>query len=336
MGSAAVERSGTEGRDALREYVVQLRAAGDVRPLEGRDVDRIGPYRSYGELVDEQSALAERGARIAVEGRTPAGRPIVALEFGPESAETISVVIAGVHAMEWIGVEVGRAIAAQLAADPPRDRRVVIFPLLNPDGYATAEADLRAARRRFRRTNAHGVDLNRNFPTHWRRFHLRSRVVPPLGDGGIAPGSEPEVAAVVRRLDREVDAGAKIDRAISLHSFGRKILYPFGGRFRAPPDRDRLRAEAKALRDRMPSYEVVQVARWVPGAFAHGLEIDHLYVRYGATALLIELSSGGVRALDPSSWAHPLRWFNPRDPETAVAEVLPALEGFVRATARRP
>lgn len=74
---------------------------------------------------------------------------------------------------------------------------VVIIPCANPDGL---EAD--------RRTNAHGVDLNRNFPAaNWKRTH------PGHNFGGPAPSSEPESAALLHVIET-----LKPRLIISIHS----------------------------------------------------------------------------------------------------------------------
>lgn len=264
-------------------------------------------------------------------GETARGTPVFGLELGPEDGERASLLVAGLHAMEWIGVAVGEALLDRLVASVPRDRRVLAVPLANPDGYLAVEEDLRAGRRRFRRTNTRGVDLNRNWPTHHRPWALRSVLVPPLGGPGRAPLSEPEIAGLVAWGDRVVAGGARIDIALSLHSYGRMILYPFGGRWRAPDERPRLRAAARSVAARIARrYRVVQVARWVPGAFAHGMEVDTMHARWGATALLVECSSGGISLGTPSSLVHPFRWFNPATPAADVNELAPALDAFLR------
>jgi hypothetical protein len=132
-------------------------------------------------------------------------------------------------------------------------------------------------------------------------------------------------------LDAEVAAGARIDTALSLHSFGRKLLVPWGARWRRPPRYEELREHARAVQRRLGErYSVAQVSRWVPGAFARGMEIDDLHARYGARALLVECSFGGL-ALDPASWlAGPFRWYNPRRPSVIAADIAAAVDPFVR------
>ncbi len=297
------------------------------------DLEVVGAYRSYAEQLARWADLARRGLRPLRIGESVAGTPLWALEAGPAGAPRVSAVLAGIHALEWIGVETGAALLERLAAEPPVDRRVIVFPLINVDGYRRAEADLRAGRRGFVRTNDNGVDLNRNWPTHFRR---RARKPPTwarlfgLSWGGPAPLSEPEVAAVAGVLD-EAAQGATVDAAVSLHSIGEKVLMPWGGRWRAPEEAERLRRAAGAVRARLGGrYKAVQTSHWVPGAMAYGMELDHLHARFGALAILVEISRGGVSPRRPGSLLHPFRWYNPAHPGPVAERTAAALEPFVR------
>jgi len=69
-----------------------------------------------------------------------------------------------------------------------------VLPVVNPDGLASG-----------RRRNAHGVDLNRNFPHDWVDLDGSH-------ESGPRPGSEPETQAVMRFL-RQVDP----DFVLSFH-----------------------------------------------------------------------------------------------------------------------
>lgn len=90
-------------------------------------------------------------------GRSVGGRPIVAIETGDPSSRRKVLVVGCIHGNECAGT----AITAHLLTfRPPTQADMWIIPNLNPDGAA-----------RGRRGNAHGVDLNRNFPRHWRPLH---------------------------------------------------------------------------------------------------------------------------------------------------------------------
>jgi len=279
-------------------------------------------YRSHREVL----AALTRGGAVEL-GHSVEQTPIMAATFGPATASRVSVVIGGLHAIEWIGVETALALAERLAAAPPTDRKVYVVALANPDGYRRIETDLWAGRRRFRRTNTNGVDLNRNWPT---AFLPRPKWLSGINWPGTGPCSEPEVAAIVRALDGEVARGAVVDTALSLHSFGRKLLIPYGARFRRPARYGELYERARRVRDRLVDrYSIDQVSRWLPGAFAYGMEIDDLYERYGACALLVECAFGGLTG-DPSTWTTPFHWYNPRRPSQVSADLARALEPFVR------
>jgi len=295
------------------------------------DIGRVGRYRGYAEIVAAWADLRQYGARPVQLGRSVAGQPLFGLEVGPATVPRQSVVLGGIHAMEWIGVEVGMAIAAALAADPPPDRRVLIVPVVNVDGYRDVEADLREGRRRFRRANRNGVDLNRNWPTHHRPFHLPGMLFPWLGKAGRRARSEPEVDGICQHLEQQEAANTTTSRALSLHSIGRKLLFPYGGRWRPPYLADAHRSAARSITRRFAErYRTMQCSHWVPGSFARGMEIDHLHGRFGAISLLIECSWGGLRLTEPGTWLWPFRWFNPRNVDQQVAQLAPPLERFLR------
>jgi murein peptide amidase A len=111
--------------------------------------------KSVALLVPVAAALAVTTAapgRTLVLGRSWQGRPIRAVEVGNPSGKPV-LVVGCVHGNETAGI----AIARSLERLAPRRLDLWIVPDLNPDGVAAGT-----------RKNAHGVDLNRNFPWHWR------------------------------------------------------------------------------------------------------------------------------------------------------------------------
>ncbi len=95
---------------------------------------------------------APASGRTVSLGRSWRGRPIAAVEVGNRSGRRV-LVVGCIHGNEPGGIPIARA----LERVSPHDLDLWIVPDLNPDGVA---ADTRQ--------NAHGVDLNRNFPRHWR------------------------------------------------------------------------------------------------------------------------------------------------------------------------
>jgi protein MpaA len=147
------------------------------------DQARSGTVKSVALLVLLATALvlaATASGRTLLLGRSWQGRPIRAVEVGNPSGTPV-LVVGCIHGNETAGT----AIARSLERLAPRKLDLWIIPDLNPDGVAAGT-----------RKNAHGVDLNRNFPWHWR----------PLGgvyESGPRPLSEREARithALILRL----------------------------------------------------------------------------------------------------------------------------------------
>ena len=152
----------------------------------------MGQYHSYEALKAKLHGLGARPVGESLEGE-----PLLAVDVG--DGEDRAVVLGGIHAMEWIGVEVALELLQRLVEDPPKDCVVRVHPLVNPDGYRRVERGRAAGQRSFDRTNARGVDLNRNWPTHWRGAHWREGLLPRPGHVGSHPRSQPAGAALCRR-----------------------------------------------------------------------------------------------------------------------------------------
>jgi murein peptide amidase A len=115
-------------------------------------------------------------------GNSVQDRPIVAFGSGLQDAPLKVLVVGAIHGNETAGMRITRRLIRAASIDHVR---LSIVPTVNPDGVAAGT-----------RGNAHGVDLNRNFPYRWR----------PLGGGeysGPRPLSEPESRAAQRLILRE-------------------------------------------------------------------------------------------------------------------------------------
>ena len=130
--------------------------------------------------VASQSRSVRAAYASQVIGHSVTGRPILAWHLG-ETRKPKVVLIAGMHGNEPAPSAILRTL---------RDGKSVhgidlwVVPAYNPDGLA-----------RGTRRNAHGVDLNRNYPYHW---------APLTGTyySGPAPASEPETRAMMGFLGR--------------------------------------------------------------------------------------------------------------------------------------
>ncbi|MFH1170641.1 MAG: M14 family metallopeptidase [Candidatus Vogelbacteria bacterium] len=162
--------------------------------------------RSETRLVEPPPAVEVKkpGPETRVIGQSVAGRAITATTYG--KGKTQLVFIGGIHGgYEWNSVLLAYQFMDYLKTNPtviPDNLKVTIIPSANPDGvykvigqegrFALAEVPTTGdqAPGRF---NAHTVDLNRNFDCQWQPKSMwRGSSV----DGGSAPFSEPEAAAI--------------------------------------------------------------------------------------------------------------------------------------------
>ena len=168
------------------------------------------------------------------------------------------------------------------------------------------------------------MDLNRNFPTAWGRGTPLAKLFGRLYHPGSGPASEPEVGAIVRRLRLR-----RVDRALSLHSYGGAVLMPYASRLWPSPRAAQHRAWARAIARAAGGYRAVPVAWWLPGATAGGLEVDWFHDEHGATSLLVECARGALRFGRWQNVLDPFAWFNPVEPAPIVARLVEALMPFV-------
>jgi len=288
---------------------------------------RLGHYRGYGELLGEIESLVDRGARLSVIGRSVKGEPIFALQLGASRANArTTVTLSAVHPIEWIGVETHLALLRRLADAHLEDRAVVAVPIVNPDGVLRVDAHLRAGLRRFVRHNAHGVDLNRNFDARWHDRGIVQRLLSFVFASGSRPASEPEVAALAHHL-----APRRIDRALSLHSFGGAVLYPSAATIWPIWDAVEHRGWAKRIADAADTkpYRALPCAWWAWGITSGGLELDWLHERHGAVSLLVECSRRNA-GLHPARLLEPFAWFNPERPAAVTAALCEAILPYAR------
>ncbi len=152
-------------------------------------------------LPNVSPALCRAANLVESPARSVRGRPILVRDLPAADARLRVLVLGGIH-----GDELSSASVAlhwlRLAQDSPMDLPQPVHwrfvPALNPDGLIA---------RPPRRVNAHGVDLNRNFPTpRWDReapryWEKRTRRDPRRWPGPAAL-SEPETRYLKSEMDR--------------------------------------------------------------------------------------------------------------------------------------
>jgi protein MpaA len=150
-----------------------------------------------------QAATRSRPAVVEVRtiGHTVKGRSIVAWRLGQPTSRRKVVVFAAMH-----GDETAPARILYDLRDGPaiKGADLWVVPQYNGDGIA-----------RHTRQNAHGVDLNRNYPYHWKRLIGAT-------NSGTGPGSEPETKAVMAFL-KEVRPSYVVSFHQPLHGVGRTV-----------------------------------------------------------------------------------------------------------------
>lgn len=135
---------------------------------------------------DHDSAVIAR----RVLGESVQGRKIMAYRLG-EPGETKVVLISTMHGNE---PATRRILLALRDGKPIHGIDLWVVPTYNPDGLAAGT-----------RKNAHGVDLNRNFPNDWADLDGNY-------ESGPEPASEPETRAMMKFLRK-----VKPRRILSFH-----------------------------------------------------------------------------------------------------------------------
>ena len=137
-----------------------------------------------------QDRARDATLEVRVIGHSVRGRPIRAYRLGERGKQRV-VLISTMHGDE----PATRQILDSLRNGPPiTGLNLWVVPVYNPDGLV-----------RGTRKNAHGVDLNRNFPYRWANLNGSY-------ESGPRPASEPETRAMMRFL-----SDVRPSRILSFH-----------------------------------------------------------------------------------------------------------------------
>lgn len=138
-----------------------------------------------------QTSAPPWSERVEEFGRSVQKRPLRAyiLENNtPPDTEDVTLIYAAVHGNETATPGVVERLRAHLKRHPGnlRGRRVILVPVLNPDGLAKKS-----------RRNARNVDINRNYPGTWRQAKRGEAFKPGRG-----PASEPETQGMIALVNK--------------------------------------------------------------------------------------------------------------------------------------
>jgi len=183
--------------------------------------------------------------------RSKNGHPLIYAAFGRGTETTL--ILGGVHANELTPMHLAFRAARYLDEHPGTlnsDVRAIIAPLVNPDGFLRTNPT---------RTNADGIDLNRNlFTLDWydKAHRLwsgrRHRVLAHFP--GYFPNSEVETIFQIRLIDR-----FHPDKILSIHAPLGFLDYDGPGAGQLPhPTRTEVKARrlVKAISEKSKNYKV--------------------------------------------------------------------------------
>jgi murein peptide amidase A len=117
-------------------------------------------------------------------GHSVDGRAIRPVVLGSPDAAHRLLVVGCIHGNEPAGAAIVRRL---IATGAPAGAEIAAVTSMNPDGCRSGT-----------RQNAHGVDLNRNFPSNWERIGQRGS----FQYSGPQPLSEPESRYAVALIER--------------------------------------------------------------------------------------------------------------------------------------
>jgi predicted deacylase len=196
-------------------------------------------------------------------GTSLRGRPIRAYRLGGQRAAVRAVVLGSIHGDERAGVAVARALKD---GKPVPGFTLWVVPTINPDGLA-----------RGTRTNARGVDLNRNWRHDWA----------PLASpyySGTRPFSEPE-----SRAFRDFLARVRPRFVVSFHQ-------PFAS--------VGLAGERPGFTARLSQELDLRRKRLICTGVCHGTMTDWYNSRFAGTAVTVEFGAHPSRRYLRGQAAH--------------------------------
>jgi len=227
-------------------------------------------YHDYDQLTSFMSSTAARYpaiTRLFTAGKSVQGRELWGIEItdhiGVKEAEPEFKYIANMHGDEVVGREMMVYLIDLLTSRYGLDNRITnlvnstdifIIPSMNPDGFE-----------RRTRGNAHGVDLNRNFPDQFSS--------PP----NTKNGREPEVVAIMTWIEEH-----NFVLSANFHGGALVANYPYDGNanyqsgaYSAAPDDAVFKYISKVYSD---THRTMHNSREFPGGITNGAE---WYVLYG-------------------------------------------------------
>lgn len=271
-------------------------------------------HHTFAELRAELKAIAAAHpqiVRLAGLGRSYEGRKLFMVKISDrvatDEAEPEVYVDGGIHGREHLSTEQALALIRWLAEGYGTDPRVTalvdrteiwLAPLVNPDGAMFDVSGGEFHRWRKNRqptpgTSEIGADINRNFGYRWGCCGGASADPSDAFFRGAKRWSTPEARRIrdfVR--SRVVDGTQQLRLALTIHSHGEFVMYPFGYTRDPLPDdmesvdAERLRWLAEGIAGRN-GYRALQAGQLYRSS---GTFMDWAYARQGILALTLEMA----------------------------------------------
>lgn len=313
-------------KNLISAIVVALFVFVFVAYARAADKDRLGDYPDTDGMYAEIYQLAEKypnNVTIGEYGRSVENRPLLYIRIfkDNEKKRSEALVAGNIHGNEWIGNRMAMAIATRLLDGKDSDEWIKgmldkmdfwILPCLNPDGYVRTYAERANDDVKWIeiRKNAHGVDLNRNFPLPAARTvndEMAGSTDPnSVRYTGPFPYSESETVAI-----RDFVAGHSFFAAVDFHSNWGTIFPPKCNSDACEKQFKKMLAPAT---DRQVHVKYPVVAAWRVDSFSGEME-DALFYDFGVMAVCWEIftqtAANDQQKLSENK--HPFWSMNPRD-----------------------
>lgn len=245
----------------IRDERARLNHRGDVLASSARR-DGVDPYfddfRTYDEIHEWYDSRCNSSSICSREvlGETYGRREIWGITINrnlPANAPKIFWECQ-IHAREWISAPtcswqfdqllLGHEAGSPSDADVILDNFIVmIVPVVNPDGYAYSWTNDRMWRKNRRPSNngCTGIDLNRNWPSHW--------VASSNGCSDSYPGTAAASEAESSAIGSWIESAGNVQFMIDFHAYGELILRPWGYSVVASEDEATLQLLGNGMRD---------------------------------------------------------------------------------------
>ena len=293
-------------------------------------VSRTDKKYSYADMKKDLKQLEKKYpdlVKLSVLGKTADKRNIYCVRFSAvdeEEEKSSSLVLAGMHAREYINCQVAMSIIENYCRKYKKDNgllrkghAIYFVPMVNPDGVTISQYGIKRIRNKKLRkrlkkwtknskasswkANARGVDLNRNFPAGWSNFKTRGEELSHHAGSDRYPGkkaaSEAETKAIMQ-LTEEI----KPTSAISLHSMGQLIYY--GNKKSVKKKEQKLLKLVKKATGYRPVYESVSRAYGTAEDYFMSRKIPEVCIEngYGGTPVKHSQFSGILKKMQNIPW----------------------------------